>query len=198
VTGSAAEDRRGCRPDLGDVLRGDVPAAWFRSLVVTQSHTVAAELLFDLAPIDLSRVMISAAEVGRLNPQSGPMRQLDHIVWHNDDFTAIVGLKQVRPGLEEFWAAHHIPGRPMMPGVLMIEAAAQLSSIVYRKKMGESRFLGFTRCDDVIFRGQVVPGDTLLLLGNEIQFRPRRMISRTQGVVRGQLVFEATITGMVL
>jgi 3-hydroxymyristoyl/3-hydroxydecanoyl-(acyl carrier protein) dehydratase len=86
----------------------------------------------------------------------------------------------------------------MLPGVLMIEATAQLASIVHRLKCKNSGFLGFTRCDDVVFRGQVVPGDTLYILGHELEMRPRRTICRGQGVVNGQLVFEATITGMVM
>jgi 3-hydroxyacyl-[acyl-carrier-protein] dehydratase len=84
-----------------------------------------------------------------------------------------------------------------MPGVLMIEAAAQVSSILFRLKSGERRFIGFTRCDDVVFRGQVVPGDEMLLLAAERRFGRRRFETVNQGVVNGQLAFEASITGMV-
>jgi 3-hydroxyacyl-[acyl-carrier-protein] dehydratase len=157
---------------------------------------VASELLFDLSRFDLNHVALSAEEVGRLNPQCGPMRQLDHVVWMNEAVTEIIGVKHVRR--DEFWVPHHIPGRPMLPGVLMIEASAQLASVVHRLKNPESGFLGFTRCDDVVFRSHVVPGDTLYLLGHELEMRPRRTICRGQGVVNGQLVFEATITGMVM
>ena len=45
---------------------------------------------------------------------------------------------------------------------------------------------------------QVVPGQTLFLLAQEVSFRPRRFVSRTQGIVDGKLVFECTITGMAL
>jgi 3-hydroxyacyl-[acyl-carrier-protein] dehydratase len=92
----------------------------------------------------------------------------------------------------------HIPGRPLMPGVLMIEAAAQLCSIFFRMRYDVRRFLGFTRCDQTTFRGQVLPGDTLYLLSKEMSRNPRRFVSRTQGVVDGRLVFESKITGMVL
>ena len=92
----------------------------------------------------------------------------------------------------------HFPGRPLMPGVLMIEAAAQLCSIQYKSRTNEPRFLGFSRCDDVSFRGQVVPGDTLYLLGKEVDFRARRFIAACQGMVDDKIVFEATITGMVI
>ena len=155
-----------------------------------------AELLFPLDDIDLSEVIGSYEHVGEVNPQEGDMRQLDHIIWTNTEKTHILGVKHLSDS--EFWIPGHIPGRPLMPGVLMIEAGAQLSSYLYHLKTPGAPFVGFTRCDDVIFRGQVVPGDTLYLLGVETQFRPRRFICKTQGVVNGAVVFEAQITGMVI
>lgn len=159
---------------------------------------MSRKLLFDLTQIDQNppRVAITAEEVGRINPQCGDMRQLDQVIWHSEDFSEGLGVKFVRD--DEFWVSGHIPGRPLLPGVLMIEAAAQLCSVLSKRKWKEERFLGFTRCDEVAFRGQVVPGDTLYLLAKEISFRPRRFVSATQGVVNGQLVFEAKITGMVV
>jgi len=157
---------------------------------------VPVETLFDLDGIDLSQTAVTAEEVGRINPQCGDMRQLDYVIWRNDDNSMALGVKEVRP--DEFWVPGHIPGRPLMPGVLMIEAGAQLSSVLYRLKSKEERFLGFTRCDEVVFRGQVQPGDRLYLLVREIAFKARRFISASQGIVNGKLVLEAKITGMVI
>lgn len=157
---------------------------------------MSAKLLFDISQIDLNAVAVSAEEVGLINPQSGDMRQLDHVIWVNDDSSRAIGVKLVRH--DEFWVPGHIPGRPLLPGVLMIEAAAQLSSVLYRKRTSEEQFIGFTRCNKTAFRGQVVPGDTLYLLAQEVEFRPRRMICACQGVVNGNLVLETEITGMVL
>lgn len=153
-------------------------------------------LLFDISHIDLDRVLITADEVGLLNPQCGDMRHLDHVIWANDDFSQVLGVKHVRP--DEFWVPGHVPGRPLLPGVIMIEAGAQLCSIQYKRKSNRTGFLGFTRCDNVVFRGQVVPGDTLYLLAREVEHGPRRMISDVQGVVNGKMAFEARITGMVI
>lgn len=155
-----------------------------------------AQPLFNISGIDLSQVVVSSDEVGRLNPQCGHMRHLDHVIWYSPDFTQILGVKNVRP--DEFWVAGHIPGRPLLPGVIMIEAAAQLASVLYRYRTKESRFLAFTRVDDTSFRAQVVPGDRLLLLAVEEKFQPRRFVSRVQGIVDGQIAFESTITGMVV
>lgn len=157
---------------------------------------MATEFLFDINSFDLTQVAVSADEVARQNPQCGDMRQLDHVIAIDEERLIGLGVKQVTD--QEFWVPLHIPGRPLMPGVLMIEAAAQLCSILYRYKVKESRFLGFTRCDETVFRGQVVPGDTLYLLAQGISFRPRRFVTTTQGVVNGKLVFESKITGMVL
>lgn len=156
---------------------------------------MATPLLFDLSEIDLDAVAVSSEEVGRINPQTGDMRQLDHVIWVAEGFDAGLGVKHVRD--DEFWVPGHVPGRPLLPGILMIEACAQLSSVINQLKSGETQFLGFTRCDDVVFRGQVLPGDTLYLMSKEISYRPRRFVCATQGVVDGKLVFEGQITGMV-
>lgn len=158
---------------------------------------MAGEPLIDLAKIDLNAVAVSPERVGELNPQSGDMRQLDHVIWVSDDCTAIVGVKQVHD--REFWVSGHIPGRPLLPGVLMIEAAAQTASASFRLRTGEERFLAFTRLDDVAFRAQVVPGDTLYLLAVEHKYSARRFVCRAQGVVNNQAIaFDAMITGMVV
>ena len=157
---------------------------------------MAAELLFPIDDIDLTATVVTPDEVAAINPQCGDMRQLDRVIWFNHDRSQGLGIKAVRD--DEFWVPGHIPGRPLYPGVMMIEAAAQLSSVVYRLKSQEDRFLGFTRCDDVVFRGQVEPGMDLLLMMQEVSFRRRRFITLTQGAVDGELVFEAKITGMVI
>ena len=157
---------------------------------------MASELLLDLSTIDLDQVAISPGEVGRINPQTGSMRQLDHVIVLDLGKREAVGVKEVRD--DEFWVPLHIPGRPLLPGVLQIEAAAQLCSVYFHFRMKPDGFVGFTRCDDAVFRKPVVPGDTLYLLVRELRIRKRRILSQAQGVVNGTLVFESKITGMVI
>ncbi|MHC4416081.1 MAG: 3-hydroxyacyl-ACP dehydratase FabZ family protein [Planctomycetota bacterium] len=159
---------------------------------------MAAQPLFDMSRIDLTQLAVSPEAVGEVNPHRGPMRQLDYVIWKTDDNKTGLGVKHVRE--DEFWVSGHIPGRPLLPGVLMIEAAAQLCSVLQQIRPGfeKQRFLGFTRCDNAVFRGQVVPGDILYLLAKELSYRPRRFVSATQGMVNGRIVFEATITGMAM
>ena len=157
---------------------------------------MAKELLIDLNSIDLSAVALDQATVDKLLPQTGPMRQLDHVIWHDEQFSCGVAVKHIRH--DEFWVPYHIPGRPLMPGVLMIEAAAQLCSILQTLAIPNVGFLGFTRCDETSFRGQVVPGDNFYTVCKLIERNRRRFVCQVQGVVNSKLVFESNITGMKL
>src|SRR3954451_10069858 len=84
------------------------------------------EALFDPAQLDLSRVIADREAIRRVNPQRFHMEQLDAIVLLDPERSLVVGYKDVRP--DEFWVPGHMPGRPVLPGVLMCEAAAQLCS----------------------------------------------------------------------
>ena len=153
-------------------------------------------LLFDISHIDMDKVMADTAFVERTNPQQGDMRQLDHVIWWNEESTAAIGVKQI--GSDEFWVPGHIPGRPLYPGVLQIEAAAQLASFVHRNRWQDDAFLGFTRVKNWSFRGQIVPGDTLVMLTNEVKSNQRRFVCDLQGFVNQKMVFDGSITGMKL
>ena len=60
------------------------------------------------------------------------------------------------------------------------------------------RFVGFVGADAVTFRGQVVPGDRLVLLSKITQLRRNRCACASQGLVKGVMAFEAEITGMLI
>lgn len=154
------------------------------------------EPLFDIAGHDLSNAFLTQPELDNLLPQCGDMRQLDRVVWINDSSTRAIGIKDVRD--DEFWVPGHVPGRPLLPGVIMIEAAAQISSVLYqyRQNFESTKFLGFTRVDDCIFRGSVEPGQQLVLLAVEKKFQRRRFSCYAQGLIDGQVIFEVQCTGM--
>ena len=99
---------------------------------------------------------------------------------------------------DEFWVSGHIPGRPLFPGVLMIEAAAQLASLYSRKYIGLKGFIGFGGVDGVKFRAQVTPPCRILLLTKKLWHRHGRVCCGSQGVVNGNLVFEAEVMGTEL
>lgn len=157
--------------------------------------TSTARQLFDIDHVDLDEVRGDLDLIHRVNPHRGLMVQLDYIAWW--DRMHGVGIRNIKD--DEFWCDGHIPGRPLFPGVLMIEAAAQLSSFVQLHPQiddADRPFLGFTRCDDAVFRGQVVPGDRLVLLTELTKQNKRRFVSRCQGFVEERLVFEVQVTGM--
>jgi len=152
-------------------------------------------LLFDLSGMDLSQVAFDRAEIARVNPQSCEMAQLDAVVWYDLPRLLCLGYKDVTD--REFWVRGHIPGRPLMPGVIMIEAAAQLSSFFMKRIYGLGDvFIGFAGIDETKFRETVVPGDRLLLLCHICKIRSRQYSARVQGVVGDKLVFETVISGM--
>lgn len=151
-------------------------------------------LLFDLDSIDVDRVVHGVAEIERVNPHRGEMRLLDAIVYSSHDESRYVAYHDARE--DAFWVPGHIPGRPIMPGVLMVEAAAQLASFATLTQMPEIEFMGFARLDDVSFRGQVKPGRRLYLLARMIELRKKRSICLAQGVVDGRVAVECKITGM--
>jgi 3-hydroxyacyl-[acyl-carrier-protein] dehydratase len=155
---------------------------------------MAPSLLVDLAKVDLAKMAIPIERIREANPHRFEMEQLSGVLYFDAAAGEIVAVKDVRQ--DEFWVRGHIPGRPLLPGVLMIEAAAQMCSVYYKLVQNDPRFLGFGGVDNVKFRGQVVPGDRLILLGKAVEIRNRRAVFDTQGVVGDRLVFEARITGM--
>ena len=154
--------------------------------------------IIDISDLDFENPKAGQETIEKINPHRGHMRHLDAVAhW---DRKQGVGWKNVHE--DEFWVAGHIPGRPLLPGVLMVEAAAQLSSFIVLMADEDdgtreaSPFLGFTRCDDTAFRGQVAPGDRLVLIADLLSKNKRRFVSRCQGFVEGRLTFETKITGM--
>ncbi len=156
---------------------------------------MAPQLLFDLSDIDYDGMAYDVAAIEKINPHRGAMRMLDGIIYATDDLKYVLAYRDVKD--DEFWVEGHIPGRPIFPGVLMVEAGAQLASFICLSKQ-DIKFMGFAGLEDVKFRGQVVPGDRLYILCELTELRPRRSKSRVQGLVDGRLVFEATIIGMPL
>ncbi|MBE0537755.1 MAG: beta-hydroxyacyl-ACP dehydratase [Phycisphaerae bacterium] len=151
-------------------------------------------LLFDLSKMDLTAVEFNREDIAEVNPQSFEMSQLDGIIWHDLSKLLCLGYKDVTD--KEFWVRGHIPGRPIMPGVIMIEAAAQLSSFFMKHIYGLEGFIGFSGIDDTKFREPVVPGDRLYLLAHICRIRSRQFSAKVQGVVNGVMAFDTMISGM--
>ncbi len=154
------------------------------------------EPILDVSKIDQSKVAVTREQIYRVNPHRYEFQQLDGIFFVDSDRNIMAGFRDIRD--DEFWVRGHIPGRPIFPGVLMIECAAQMVSYYVLTRGDFDGFVGFGGVDNVKFRGQVVPGDRIVLLGRMLEMRRRRCIGAVQGFVDGQMVFEGTITGMLI
>jgi 3-hydroxyacyl-[acyl-carrier-protein] dehydratase len=153
-------------------------------------------LLYDISGIDLSRVIFDQQVIREVNPHRGDMEQLNGIAYVDPELGQIIGYKDVRP--DEFWVAGHIPGNPIMPGVLMVEAAAQLASFYSHKFIGWTGFIGFGGAEAIRFRQPVRPGCRLYIVEKKVWERHHRICCAAQGLVEGNIVFEATIVGTQL
>lgn len=151
----------------------------------------------DPASLDLTAVLADQEAIRRFNPQRFEMEQLTAVVSLDPEKNLIVGYKDVRA--DEFWVAGHLPGYPLMPGVLMCEAAAQLCSyFVATSDLMIGDFLGFGGMENVRFRSPVRPGDRLVLVAKAIRLNRRQPVFNVQGFVGTTMVFHADILGMPL
>jgi 3-hydroxyacyl-[acyl-carrier-protein] dehydratase len=154
------------------------------------------DLILDFSEYDLDHVEADIEAIRRVNPQRYEMEQLTAIVFDDVQRGICVGYKDITH--DEFWVRGHMPGVPLMPGVVMCEAAAQMCSYhAQRHNLLNAEMIGFGGMDNVRFRGTVVPGDRLVVVAQKLQLRPNAMIRcRFQCFVREQLVCEGEIRGI--
>ena len=153
--------------------------------------------LIDPAAVDTSRILADRDAIRRGNPQRFEMEQLTAIVELNLERKRIVGYKDVRN--DEFWVRGHMPDYPLMPGVMLCEAAAQLCSyFCHVIRLVDDGFIGFGGMEDVRFRGQVRPGDRLLMVAQAQRVHRRQTIFETQGFVETNMVYHGKIIGVPL
>ena len=155
---------------------------------------MAADPLVPRERWSLDRVLFGPEEIRKINQQRFEMEHLDRVTHLDPAAQEIVGVKDVRA--DEFWVRGHVPGRPLLPGVLMLEALAQLTSFYIGRAVPDIGFIGFGGVDEVKFRAPVVPGQRLVLLGKGLSIRSRMAVFATQGWLDDKLVVEATITGV--
>lgn len=156
------------------------------------------DLILDFGEYDLDHVVADIEQIRRYNPQRFEMEQLTAIVYEDTDRNICAGYKDV--GHDEFWVRGHMPGMPLMPGVIICEAAAQLCGYYVKKHnlLGD-RTIGLGGLDEIRFRDPVLPGNRLVLVAMLTKLRRNAMsICRFQAFVNQSLVCEGSIKGIAL
>jgi beta-hydroxyacyl-ACP dehydratase FabZ len=140
--------------------------------------------------------MLTIQQILKLLPHRYPMLLVDRIL-EIEEGKRVVGLKNVTAN-EPFFQGH-FPGAPVMPGVLIVEAMAQCSAIIFLLDLPdrEKKLFMFGGVDKARFRKPVVPGDQLIMECNVLQ--RRSSTARVAGVARvnGNVVAEAEMISVM-
>jgi beta-hydroxyacyl-ACP dehydratase FabZ len=138
-------------------------------------------------------------EIMRRLPHRYPFLLVDRILEIEGD-KRIVGIKNVT--INEPFFQGQFPGHPIMPGVLIIEAMAQVGGMLLMSRFEgqsvEDKVVYFMSLDAVKFRRPVVPGDQIRFELQMLAFRGRTCRMKGEGYVDGQMVAEAEMMAMVV
>ncbi len=156
------------------------------------------EPLIDVSTLDFDNPIADIEDIRKYNKQRFEMEQLTAIVYQDLETYLCVGYKDIAE--DEFWVRGHMPGLPLMPGVIMLEAAAQLCSYFSCKHdLLGGDILGFGGLEDVRFRDPVRPGSRLVLATKLVKVRRNRMIvGDFEGYINGNIAVEGVIKGIPL
>ncbi|MBY0404285.1 MAG: 3-hydroxyacyl-ACP dehydratase FabZ [Cyanobacteria bacterium] len=144
------------------------------------------------APVsDIILPPLSTEEIMQYIPHRYPFLLIDRVTEHVKG-KYIVGYKNVT--MNEPFFQGHFPGRPIMPGVLQIEALAQLGGVlIAHMENAQGKLAVFAGIDNVRFRRMVVPGDRLDLRADLTKYRLPIGKSECRATVNGELVLEADL-----
>jgi 3-hydroxyacyl-[acyl-carrier-protein] dehydratase len=135
---------------------------------------------------------LSRAEIEEILPHRDPFLLLDEVV-ELEPGARVVARKRVRA--DEWFLAGHFPGRPIMPGVLIVEALAQAGAVaVLSEKENRGKLALFAGIDDVRFKRIVEPGDELELVCELERVRGPVGRGKARATVDGKLAARGTLT----
>lgn len=141
--------------------------------------------------IPTGKSVMDVTEVQRLLPHRYPFLMLDRVVDFEGD-NKCTGVKQVT--INEPYFQGHFPGHPIMPGVLQVEAMAQVSSILLLRRDSNQGKIGyFMSADKVKFRKPVFPGDTLFIEGEILKIRGSIGVAAARCIVNDEIVSQAEL-----
>lgn len=140
--------------------------------------------------------MVNINEIMQIIPHRYPLLLIDRII----EITAgksIIGIKNVTSNEPQFTG--HFPEKPIMPGVLIIEAMAQVSAVLVAKSMSSisNKEVLFMSINETKFRKIVTPGDQLIIKSEMMQNRGPVWKFKAKSEVEGEVVAESIFTAMV-
>jgi len=156
-----------------------------------------AQAIYDYTKFNYDKPLFTLDDIRKVNPQRHEMEQLSGIVFVDREAHGIIGFKDVSE--DEFWIKGHMPGFPLMPGVLLCEAAAQLAGFYARKYdiLQAGDYLGFGGMNDVRFRSPVFPNCRLIIVARATLIKVKRMAQfDLQGFVNDKQVFNGEMIGV--
>lgn len=134
---------------------------------------------------------LEIADILEILPHRYPFLLVDRVL-ECDDESRIVGIKNLT--FNELFFQGHFPSQPVMPGVLQMEAMAQVAGILLNRKFGgEGKISYFAAIDNARFRRPVVPGDQLRMEIEIIKAKPRLSKVHAKAFVEDKLVSEADL-----
>ncbi len=140
--------------------------------------------------------LLDIRQITKILPHRYPFLLVDKIVEIEGD-TRIKGIKNV--SFNEQFFQGHFPGTPIMPGVLIVEAMAQVSGLLFAQRLEHTGKLAvLLSMDDVKLRKPVVPGDQLVLTAETVRLRKRTAQCRCRAMVGDAIAAEAQIKFMLV
>ena len=137
--------------------------------------------------------VMEVQDIMAILPHRYPFQMVDRILELDVDAGRVVGIKNVTNN--ESYFQGHFPGNPVMPGVLQMEAMAQVAGVMLNSRIGnEGKTAYFVSMNKVKFRKMVIPGDQLRIEVEPIRIRSRMATVLGKAYVGDDLVSEGELT----